>query len=91
MVNNQKLIQKQRHFCLEHPFRLYSFHSTPQLTAFAFRDYVRFGFVDQSGTSSTRLLLQFNINTYAPTMLLFKEDTVKPVDIIQVHQEYAAA
>uniref|UniRef100_A0AAX7W471 DnaJ homolog subfamily C member 16 n=1 Tax=Astatotilapia calliptera TaxID=8154 RepID=A0AAX7W471_ASTCA len=54
-----------------------------KLTAFAFRDYVRFGFVDQSGTSSTRLLLQFNINTYAPTMLLFKEDTVKPVDIIQ--------
>uniref|UniRef100_A0A3Q3BGD3 DnaJ (Hsp40) homolog, subfamily C, member 16 like n=1 Tax=Haplochromis burtoni TaxID=8153 RepID=A0A3Q3BGD3_HAPBU len=54
-----------------------------KLTAFAFRDYVRFGFVDQGGTSSTRLLLQFNINTYAPTMLLFKEDTVKPVDIIQ--------
>ncbi|MEQ2210580.1 hypothetical protein XENOCAPTIV_015862, partial [Xenoophorus captivus] len=26
---------------------------------------------------------QFNINTYAPTMLLFKEDTEKPVDIIQ--------
>ncbi|XP_063330492.1 dnaJ homolog subfamily C member 16-like [Pelmatolapia mariae] len=54
-----------------------------KLTAFAFRDYVRFGFVDQGGTGSTRLLLQFNINTYAPTMLLFKEDTVKPVDIIQ--------
>ncbi|KAM3621696.1 uncharacterized protein V6R79_014681 [Siganus canaliculatus] len=54
-----------------------------KLTAFAFRDYVRFGFVDQGGTHSTRLLQQFNINTYAPTMLLFKEDTEKPVDIIQ--------
>ncbi|XP_022601111.1 dnaJ homolog subfamily C member 16-like isoform X2 [Seriola dumerili] len=54
-----------------------------KLTAFAFRDYVRFGFVDQGDTHCTRLLRQFNINTYAPTMLLFKEDTEKPVDIIQ--------
>uniref|UniRef100_A0A7N6BK83 DnaJ homolog subfamily C member 16 n=1 Tax=Anabas testudineus TaxID=64144 RepID=A0A7N6BK83_ANATE len=54
-----------------------------KLTAFAFRDYVRFGFVDQGDTHNTRLLRQFNINTYAPTMLLFKEDTEKPVDIIQ--------
>ncbi|KAM7005845.1 dnaJ homolog subfamily C member 16 [Tautogolabrus adspersus] len=54
-----------------------------KLTAFAFRDYVRFGYVDQGETHSTRMLRQFNINTYAPTMLLFKEDTQKPVDIIQ--------
>lgn len=54
-----------------------------KLTAFAFRDYVRFGYVDQGDTRNTRLLRQFNINTYAPTMLLFKEDTEKPVDIIQ--------
>ncbi|KAL7407055.1 hypothetical protein ABVT39_002180 [Epinephelus coioides] len=54
-----------------------------KLTAFAFRDYVRFGYVDQGDTHNTRLLRQFNINTYAPTMLLFKEDTEKPVDIIQ--------
>ncbi|TKS70847.1 DnaJ -like protein subfamily C member 16 [Collichthys lucidus] len=54
-----------------------------KLTAFAFRDYVRFGYVDQGDTQNTRLLRQFNINTYAPTMLLFKEDTEKPVDIIQ--------
>lgn len=63
---------------------LSSSHSTLQLTAFSFRDYVRFGYVDQGDAHSTRLLLQFNINTYAPTMLLFKEDTAKPVDIIQV-------
>lgn len=54
-----------------------------KLTAFAFRDYVRFGYVDQGGTHNTRLLRQFNINTYAPTLLLFKEDTQNPVDIIQ--------
>ncbi|XP_071385000.1 dnaJ homolog subfamily C member 16 [Centroberyx affinis] len=54
-----------------------------KLTAFAFRDYVRFGYVDQGETYNTRLLRQFNINTYAPTMLLFKENTEKPADIIQ--------
>lgn len=54
-----------------------------KLTAFAFRNYVRFGFVDQGETHNSRLLRMFNINTYAPTMLLFKEDTEKPVDIIQ--------
>lgn len=54
-----------------------------KLTAFAFRNYVRFGFVDQGETHNARLLRLFNINTYAPTMLLFKEDTEKPVDIIQ--------
>lgn len=64
---------------------------TLQLTAFAFRDYVRFGYVDQGDTHNTRLLRQFNINTYAPTMLLFKEDTEKPVDIIQVQPAQLAA
>lgn len=54
-----------------------------KLTAYAFRDYVRFGYVDQGDTHNTRLLRQFNINTYAPTMLLFKEDTENPVDVIQ--------
>ncbi|KAJ3602908.1 hypothetical protein NHX12_030653 [Muraenolepis orangiensis] len=54
-----------------------------KLTAFAFRDYVRFGYVDQGETSNNPLLRRFNINTYAPTMLLFKEDTEKPADIIQ--------
>lgn len=67
-----------------------SSHSTLQLTAFAFRDFVNFGFVDQGDTQNTRLLRQFNINTYAPIMLLFKEDTEKPVDIIQVHPVTAA-
>jgi len=54
------------------------------LTAFAFRDYVRFGYVDQGEAFNTPLLRQFNINTYAPTMLVFKENIDKPADIIQV-------
>ncbi|XP_036415877.1 dnaJ homolog subfamily C member 16 [Colossoma macropomum] len=54
-----------------------------KLTAFAYRDFVRFGYVDQGLTETTRILQQFNINTYAPTMLLFKENTEKPADVIQ--------
>lgn len=54
-----------------------------KLTAFTFRGYVRFGFVDQGHKRSAQLLRQFSVNTYAPSMLLFKENTDKPVDIIQ--------
>ncbi|XP_061544201.1 dnaJ homolog subfamily C member 16-like [Phycodurus eques] len=54
-----------------------------KLTAFAFRDYVHFGYIDQGDTHNIQLLRQFNINSYAPIMQLFKEDTEKPVDIIQ--------
>ncbi|KAL2103818.1 hypothetical protein ACEWY4_000686 [Coilia grayii] len=54
-----------------------------KLTAFAYKDYVQFGYVDQGLTETVNLLRQFNINTYAPTMLVFKENTDKPADIIQ--------
>ncbi|KAF4093663.1 hypothetical protein AMELA_G00004430 [Ameiurus melas] len=52
-----------------------------KLSAFAYRDFVRFGYVDHSET--TRIQKQFSINMYAPTMLLFKENTEKPADAIQ--------
>lgn len=55
-----------------------------QLTAFAYKDYVQFGYVDQGLSETANLLKQYNINTYAPTMLVFKENTEKPADIIQV-------
>lgn len=58
---------------------------SPQLTAFAYKDYLQFGYVDQGLSESANLQKQFNINTYAPTMLVFKENTDKPADIIQVH------
>ncbi|XP_063072241.1 dnaJ homolog subfamily C member 16-like isoform X2 [Engraulis encrasicolus] len=54
-----------------------------KLTAFAYKDYVRFGYVDQGLTDTAEVQSQFNINTYAPTMLLFKENTQKPADVIQ--------
>lgn len=56
-----------------------------QLTAFAYKDYLQFGYVDQGLSETVNLQKQFNINTYAPTMLVFKESTDKPADIIQVH------
>ncbi|CAB1330008.1 unnamed protein product, partial [Coregonus sp. 'balchen'] len=54
-----------------------------KLTAFTYKDYVQFGYVDQGLSETANLLKQFNINTYAPTMLVFKESTDKPADIIQ--------
>lgn len=45
---------------------------------------MRFGYVDLGAKHSTRLLKQFSMNTHTPAMMLFKEDTEKPVDIIQV-------
>lgn len=52
-----------------------------KLSAFAYRDFVRFGYVDQTRTA--RIQQQFSINMYAPTMLLFKENIEKPADVIQ--------
>ncbi|XP_056447134.1 dnaJ homolog subfamily C member 16 [Gadus chalcogrammus] len=54
-----------------------------KLTAFAYKDYLQFGYVDQGISDTADLLKQFNINTYAPTMLVFKENIDKPADIIQ--------
>ncbi|XP_039519314.1 dnaJ homolog subfamily C member 16-like [Pimephales promelas] len=54
-----------------------------KLTAFAYKDYVRFGYVDMGLTETSQVVQSFNINTYAPTMLLFKENTEKPADVIQ--------
>uniref|UniRef100_A0A7N6F6K3 DnaJ homolog subfamily C member 16 n=1 Tax=Anabas testudineus TaxID=64144 RepID=A0A7N6F6K3_ANATE len=54
-----------------------------KLTAFAYKDYLQFGYVDQGLSETADLQKQFNINTYAPTMLVFKENVDKPADIIQ--------
>ncbi|XP_068189506.1 dnaJ homolog subfamily C member 16-like isoform X2 [Antennarius striatus] len=54
-----------------------------KLTAFAYKDYLQFGYVDQGLSETSSLQKQFNINTYAPTMLVFKENIDKPADIIQ--------
>ncbi|KAK1899121.1 DnaJ like subfamily C member 16 [Dissostichus eleginoides] len=54
-----------------------------KLTAFAYKDYLQFGYVDQGLSETADLQKQFNINTYAPSMLVFKESIEKPADIIQ--------
>ncbi|XP_061688476.1 dnaJ homolog subfamily C member 16-like isoform X2 [Syngnathoides biaculeatus] len=54
-----------------------------KLAAFAYKDYMQFGYVDQGLSETANLQRQFNINTYAPTMLAFKENTDNPADIIQ--------
>lgn len=46
---------------------------------------MQFGYVDQGLSETGSLQKQFNINTYAPTMLVFKENIDKPADIIQVN------
>ncbi|XP_056266897.1 dnaJ homolog subfamily C member 16-like isoform X2 [Pseudoliparis swirei] len=54
-----------------------------KLTAFSFRDYVRFGYVDQGDAHNAALLRRFNVDSYAPSMLLFKEAPLQPADAIQ--------
>uniref|UniRef100_A0A3Q3WVA0 DnaJ homolog subfamily C member 16 n=1 Tax=Mola mola TaxID=94237 RepID=A0A3Q3WVA0_MOLML len=54
-----------------------------KLTAFAYKDHLLFGYVDQGLLETASLQKQFNINSYAPTMLVFKENIDKPADIIQ--------
>lgn len=40
--------------------------------------------MDQGLSETAKLQKKFNINSYAPTMLVFKENAEKPADIIQV-------
>uniref|UniRef100_A0A8C6SJL8 DnaJ homolog subfamily C member 16 n=1 Tax=Neogobius melanostomus TaxID=47308 RepID=A0A8C6SJL8_9GOBI len=54
-----------------------------RLTAFAYKDFLQFGYVDQGLAETSHLQKKFNINTYAPSMLVFKESADKPADIIQ--------
>ncbi|KAK7930459.1 hypothetical protein WMY93_006854 [Mugilogobius chulae] len=57
-----------------------------KLTAFSHRDHLQFGYVDQGLSETSELQRKFNINTYAPTMLVLKESTDKPADIIQAKE-----
>lgn len=55
-----------------------------QLTAFAYKDYVSFGYVYVGLRGVEEMTRQYNVNIYAPTMLIFKEHINKPADAIQV-------
>lgn len=54
-----------------------------KLTAFAYKDYLSFGYVDLGQRESEQMSSQYNINMYAPTMLVFKEHIHKPADVVQ--------
>ncbi|CAH7442798.1 dnaJ homolog subfamily C member 16 [Phodopus roborovskii] len=54
-----------------------------KLTAFAYKDYVSFGYVYMGLRGVEEMTRQYNINVYAPTMLIFKEHINKPADVIQ--------
>lgn len=45
---------------------------------------MQFGYVDQGLSETAHLQRQFNINSYAPTVLVFKENADNPADILQV-------
>ncbi|XP_063001292.1 dnaJ homolog subfamily C member 16 isoform X1 [Elgaria multicarinata webbii] len=54
-----------------------------KLTAFAYRDYLSFGYVYVGLRGTEELSSQYNINVYTPTMMVFKEHIDKPADVIQ--------
>ncbi|XP_077168169.1 dnaJ homolog subfamily C member 16 isoform X2 [Paroedura picta] len=54
-----------------------------KLTAFAYREYLSFGYVYVGLRGIEELSSQYNINVYTPTMMVFKEHVDKPADVIQ--------
>ncbi|XP_036111888.1 dnaJ homolog subfamily C member 16 isoform X2 [Molossus molossus] len=54
-----------------------------KLTAFAYKDYLSFGYVYVGLRGAEEMTRQYNVNVYAPTILIFKEHTNKPADVIQ--------
>ncbi|XP_015737945.1 dnaJ homolog subfamily C member 16 isoform X2 [Coturnix japonica] len=54
-----------------------------KLTAFAYRDYLSFGYVYVGLRGTEELSSQYNINVYTPTLMIFKEHIDKPADVAQ--------
>uniref|UniRef100_H3C2K7 DnaJ homolog subfamily C member 16 n=1 Tax=Tetraodon nigroviridis TaxID=99883 RepID=H3C2K7_TETNG len=84
--NYQQLLNSWHELNKPHVFLFDQAPAVPllyKLAAFAYRDYLQFGYVDQGLSETTDLQKKFNINSYAPTMLVFKENAEKPADIIQ--------
>ncbi|XP_057553050.1 dnaJ homolog subfamily C member 16 isoform X3 [Hippopotamus amphibius kiboko] len=55
-----------------------------KLAAFAYKDYLSFGYVYVGLRGAEEVTRQYNVNVYAPTILIFKEHIHKPADVIQV-------
>ncbi|EHB11991.1 DnaJ-like protein subfamily C member 16 [Heterocephalus glaber] len=54
-----------------------------KLTAFAYKDYLSFGYVSFGRRGAEEMTRQYNINVYAAAILVFKEHITKPADMIQ--------
>ncbi|XP_030879238.1 dnaJ homolog subfamily C member 16-like, partial [Leptonychotes weddellii] len=54
-----------------------------KLTAFAYKDYLSFGYVHVGLRGAEEMTRRYNVNVYAPTILIFKEHINKPADVIQ--------
>ncbi|XP_011849377.1 PREDICTED: dnaJ homolog subfamily C member 16 [Mandrillus leucophaeus] len=54
-----------------------------KLTAFAYKDYLSFGYVYVGLRGTEEMTRRYNINVYTPTLLIFKEHINKPADVIQ--------
>ncbi|KAF3820293.1 hypothetical protein GH733_015802, partial [Mirounga leonina] len=54
-----------------------------KLTAFAYKDYLSFGYVHIGLRGAEEMTRRYNVNVYAPTILIFKEHINKPADVIQ--------
>lgn len=62
-----------------------------QLTAFAYKDYLSFGYVHVGLREAEEMTRQYNVNVHAPTILIFKEHVNKPADVIQVRESFMIA
>ncbi|XP_074074472.1 dnaJ homolog subfamily C member 16 isoform X1 [Macrotis lagotis] len=54
-----------------------------KLIAFAYKDYLSFGYVYVGLRGTQEMTSQYNVNIYTPTMLVFKEHIDKPADVVQ--------
>ncbi|ELW68603.1 DnaJ like protein subfamily C member 16 [Tupaia chinensis] len=54
-----------------------------KLTAFAYKDYLSFGYVHVGLRGAEEMMRQHNINVYTPSILVFKEHMDKPADTLQ--------
>lgn len=82
-------INRAHLLCKLDPKLSISFPPLPsQLTAFAYKDYVSFGYVYIGLRGVEEMTREYNINIYAPTMLIFKEHIHKPADVIQVRENH---
>lgn len=65
------------------------FHQKPivpllyKLTAFQFKDYITFGYVETGVENTEEILTNYNINSYTSTIMIFKENIHKASDVIQ--------